>query len=219
LIFAGLLLLPGCAALPSAPVLATFRTEDGAAVTAQLSGSGQHGVVLVSGGHGVGETWDAQARRLAAAGLRVAAIDHRGRGRSTGQPDDARTHLDVLAAVRALRAEGARQISVVAASAGGEAAGTAGVAAPGLIDRFVFLAHTPFQAPERLGGRKMFIVARTDRDGAGRLRIESIRRQYELTPGPKELVLVDGSAHAQFLFLTPQGEQVLAHILRFLRAP
>ncbi len=175
--------------------------------------------MLVPGGHGVGETWDAQARLLAAAGFSVTAIDYRGRGRSPDRPDDTKTSLDVLAAVHGLRAQGARRLSVVAASAGGEAAGAAAIAAPGLIERLVFLAHSPFENPERLGGRKLFIVAREDRVGSGRLQLEWIRTQYELTPGPKELVVVDGAAHAQFLFLTEQRERVLRAIIRFLRAP
>ena len=172
------------------------------------------------GGHGIGETWDLQARRLAAAGFRVLAIDYRGRGaRPLGQPDDEKANLDVLGAVRHLRAEGAEQVSVVGASWGGWAAGTAAVAEPALIDRLVLLAHSPFEHPERLAGRKLFIVAREDRDGTGRQRLIAIREQYERAPQPKSLVVLDGAAHAQFLFLTPQRERLFAEMLSFLSAP
>jgi hypothetical protein len=64
----------------------------------------------------------------------------------------------------------------------------------------------------------MFIVAGEDRDGTGRLRLESIRDQFERAPNPKELVVLPGAAHAQFLFLTPQGERLYAEVLRFLSA-
>jgi pimeloyl-ACP methyl ester carboxylesterase len=176
-------------------------------------------VVLVPGGHGVGETWHFQAQRLARAGFRVLAIDYRGRGRSPPvPPDDEKAHLDVLGAVRQLKAEGAERVSVVGASWGGWAAGTAAIAEPGLIDRVVLLAHSPFREPERLGGRKLFIVAAEDREGSGRLRIESIRDQFQRAPEPKELVLLEGAAHAQFLFLTDQGERLYAEIERFLSA-
>jgi hypothetical protein len=37
--------------------------------------------------------------------------------------------------------------------------------------------------------------------------------------GPKELIVLDGSAHAQFLFTSEQGERVIDEILRFLSAP
>jgi hypothetical protein len=39
---------------------------------------------------------------------------------------------------------------------------------------------------------------------------------YEKTPGPKEPIIVEGSAHAQFLFATDQEARVMREILRFL---
>lgn len=211
------LALCGCVAARPARVEVRFRSEDGIPVSGHAHGAGPRGVVLVPGGHGVGETWELQGRRLARAGFRVLAIDYRGRGGVDGvKPDDSKAHLDVLGAVRRLRADGARQVAVVGASWGGWAAATAAIAAPGLIDRLVLLAHSPFDHPERLGGRKLFIVAAGDRDGSGRLRLDSIRGQYDRVPAPKELVVLDGAAHAQFLFLTQQGDRLEAEILRFL---
>ena len=211
------LALSGCVAARAGRGSVIFRSEDGVQVSGRAHGAGARGVVLVPGGHGVGETWDRQARRLARAGFRVLAIDYRGRGPAGGvEPDDTKAHLDVIGAVRRLRAEGARQVSVVGASWGGWAAGTAAIAVPGLIDRLVLLAHSPFDHPERLGGRKLFIVAAGDRDGTGRPRLESVRAQYESAPGPKRLVVLKGAAHAQFLFLTPEGERLQAEIERFL---
>jgi hypothetical protein len=46
-----------------------------------------------------------------------------------------------------------------------------------------------------------------------------IRAQYEKATDPKELVVLDGSAHAQFIFDTAQGERLMREILRFLSAP
>ena len=43
--------------------------------------------------------------------------------------------------------------------------------------------------------------------------------QYEKATGPKELVILDGSAHAQFIFATDQGERLMREILRFLSQP
>jgi len=213
------LALSGCAATLPARGHATFRAADGVPVSGYSYGEGRRAVVLVPGGHGVGETWDAQARRLADSGLRVLAIDYRGRGRSQGAPpDDAKAHLDVLGAVRQMQAGGAEEISVVGASWGGWAAATAAITAPGLIDRLVLLARSPFDHPERLSGHKLFIVAHDDRDGSGRPRLEAIRDQFERAPEPKELVVLDGAAHAQFLFLTPQGERLYDQLERFLLA-
>ena len=46
-----------------------------------------------------------------------------------------------------------------------------------------------------------------------------IRDQHEKAPGPKELVILEGSAHAQFLFATDQAERLMREILRFLSEP
>jgi pimeloyl-ACP methyl ester carboxylesterase len=102
---------------------------------------------------------------------------------------------------------------------GGGAAAEAAVEAPGEIDRLVLLAHSAVEHPERIGGRKLFIVARDDRNADGSARLVKIREQYERAPAPKELVILEGSAHAQFLFETDQAERLMREILRFLSAP
>lgn len=210
----------GCAPALRAQAIVRFPAGDGVLVSGRSYGSGARGVVLVPGGHGVGETWDLQAQRLVRAGFRVLAMDYRGRGLSPSvPPDNEKAHLDLLGAVRQLKADGADQVSVVGASWGGWAAGTAAIAEPGLISRLVLIAHSPFRDPERLGGRKLFIVAGEDRVGSGQLRLDAIRDQYERAPAPKELVVLPGAAHAQFLFLTPHGERLYAETMRFLSAP
>ena len=47
----------------------------------------------------------------------------------------------------------------------------------------------------------------------------SIRDQYVRSPDPKRLVVLEGSAHAQFIFQTDQGKALLDLILRFLTEP
>jgi hypothetical protein len=86
-----------------------------------------------------------------------------------------------------------------------------------LIDRVVFLVHGGYAPPERMQGPKLFIVTRDDANDAG-LRLPRIRKQYDATPGPKELVILEGSAHAQFVFQTDQGPRVMREILRLLTA-
>lgn len=216
--FSAGLALAAMAGAARAQQLVAVRAADGVTVGGRSYGSGRRGVVLVPGGHGVGETWHLQAQRLAGAGFHVFAIDYRGLGGLPGKPDDTKTHLDVLGAVHQLSAAGADQIAVVGASWGGRAAGLAAILAPKLIDRLVLLAPSEIDTPERLGGRKLFIVASGDRDGSGRLRLDTIRKQYDRAPAPKELVILPGDAHAQFLFLTAQGDRLYAEILRFLSA-
>jgi pimeloyl-ACP methyl ester carboxylesterase len=197
----------------------SFATEDGGMVYADPYGKGERGVVLAHGGRFNKESWAKQARALEAAGFRVLAIDFRGYGQSrAGRSGADADYLDVLAAVRYLRRNGVRTVSVVGASFGGSAAAEASVKSqPGEIDRIVILA-APTDASEKLKGRKLFIVARDDVSGEGP-RLPGIRASYQKAPEPKELIVVDGSAHAQFLFETDQGPRVMREILRFLSAP
>ena len=200
----------------------SFPTADGGVVSADSYGAGERGVVLAHGGRFNKGSWERQAQALAAAGFRVLAIDFRGYGRSRGpgqlDPMSAPLHLDILAAVRYLRKTGAKTVSVVGASMGGGAAGDASILSePGEINRLVFLGASPNGPAEKLKAPSLFMVARDDASADG-LRLPRIRAQYEKAPEPKELIIVDGSAHAQFLFETDQGEKVMHEILRFLSA-
>lgn len=208
----------------SAPEAVSFPTSDGGLIFANLYGTGDRGVVLAHGGRFNKESWDVQARALAAAGFRALAIDFRGYGKSRGpgqaDPLSAPLHHDVLAAVRYLRGRGAKTVAVVGASMGGGAAADAAIAArPGEIDRLVLLASLASGPPEKIPGRKLFVVARDDMTASGKPRLIEIRKQYERCPEPKELVLLDGSAHAQYLFETDQAERLWREILRFLNEP
>ena len=208
------------AAVSQAQKAVSFPTADGGVVSADLYGAGERGVVLAHGGRFNKGSWEKQAQALAAAGFRVLAIDFRGYGQSRGpgqsDPMNAPLQLDVLAAVRYLRKTGAKTVSVVGASMGGGAAGDASILSePGEIDRLVFLGAAPNGPAEKLKAASLFIVARDDASEDG-LRLPGIRAQYEKVPQPKELIIVDGSAHAQFLFQTDQGEKIMREILRFL---
>ena len=201
----------------------SFPTQDGGTVYADLYGKGERCVVLAHGGRFNKESWEKQARTLAAAGFRVLAIDFRGYGQSRGPGDSdplgAPLHLDVLAAVRYLRNTGARTVAVVGGSMGGAAAGDASIATePGEINRLVLLGAAPNGPAERLKAAILFIVARDDANEGGPW-LPGIRAQYEKAPEPKELIVLDGSAHAQYLFDTNQSERVMSEILRFISSP
>jgi len=198
----------------------SFATPDGAQIAAELYGKGDRTVVLAHGGRFNKESWREQARELVNAHFRVLAIDFRGFGQSTGPKEvDPAYENDVLAAVHYLKAGGAKTVSVVGGSFGGSAAGDASIkGAPGEIDRIVFLGAEPNLSAEKLHSRSLFIVARDDSNGAGP-RLPGIRKQYEKAPQPKELIVLDGSAHAQFLFQTDQNTRVMREIVRFLSMP
>jgi pimeloyl-ACP methyl ester carboxylesterase len=200
----------------------SFPTADGAILFADLSGSGERAVVLVHGGRFNKESWAPQARTLVANGFEVLAIDLRGYGESHGpgdkDPMGAPLEQDVLAAVRYLHERGATSVSVVGGSMGGAAAGDASIASkPGEIDKLVILGAAPNEPAEKLKSPTLFIVARDDSNGDG-LRLPGIRAQYERAPEPKRLIVLDGSAHAQYLFQTDQGERVMQEILHWLSA-
>lgn len=74
-------------------------------------------------------------------------------------------------------------------------------------------------APDRMKGRKLFIVSRADIGSGNKPRLPGIRAQYEKASGPKELIILEGSAHAQFIFETPEGQRLMREIVRFLSAP
>jgi pimeloyl-ACP methyl ester carboxylesterase len=201
----------------------TIASDDGGQVCADLYGQGEHGVVLAHGGRFTKESWRDQALALAAAGFQVLAIDFRGFGCSKGPGqedfDNAPFEKDVLAAVRTLKAHGAKTVSVVGGSFGGAAAGDASIkAAPGEIDRIVFLGAAPNLPAQGLKSRTLFIVARDDHNGDGP-RLPGIQAQYDKAPQPKQLIVLEGSAHAQFLFQTDQSARVMQEIVRFLSAP
>jgi len=209
--------------LASAQRSVSFATDDGGHICADLYGEGSRAVVLAHGGRFNKESWRDQALSLTAAGFQILAIDFRGIGCSTGPGqadfDTAPFDKDVLAAVHYLKTNGARTVSIVGGSFGGAAAGDASIkSAPGEIDRIVFLGAAPNLPADGLKSRALFIVARDDRSGSG-LRLPGIQAQYKRAPQPKQLIVLEGSAHAQYLFQTDQKARVMREILRFLSAP
>jgi pimeloyl-ACP methyl ester carboxylesterase len=214
------LLLP---AIATAQQSISLSTEDGGRICANLYGQGTRGVVLAHGGRFTKESWSDQARAFVSEGFQVLALDFRGFGCSTGPGqadfDNAPFWKDVLAAVHYLKAHGAKTVSIVGGSFGGSAAGDASIQSPpGEIDRIVLLGAAPNLSAQKLKSRILFIVARDDSNGAGP-RLPGIRAAYEQAPEPKELIVLDGSAHAQFLFQTDQSARVLREIVRFLSVP
>jgi pimeloyl-ACP methyl ester carboxylesterase len=211
------------ASLPSVGEPVTFPTQDGGIVYGIVYGTGERGVVLAHGGQFNKESWEKQAQVLTGAGFRVLAFDFRGYGQSRGPHDsksDEGRQYDVLAAVAYLRKTGAKSVYVVGGSMGGDYAAEAAEAEPAAIDRIVMLASGGDAPLIKMKGPKLFIICRDDVEGDAKIpRLREIRVQYEKASGPKELVVLEGSAHAQWIFGTDQGERLMREILRFLSAP
>jgi pimeloyl-ACP methyl ester carboxylesterase len=216
----GLTMLGLQSSSPPAPALVSFPTDDGGTVYAHEYGTGDRAVLLAHGGRFNKESWAPQAKVLVDAGFRVLAIDFRGYGQSRGPGQEdifsAPLYKDVLAGVRYLRKHGAKTISIVCGSMGC-AAGIAAIEAPDEIRRLVTLGTAPDGAVERLKVPTLIIIARDDANADGP-RLPGVRQGYEKMMGPKELIVLDGSAHAQFLFTSDQAERVMKEILRFLSA-
>jgi pimeloyl-ACP methyl ester carboxylesterase len=190
----------------------SFAASDGARVFANLYGEGEHGVVLAHGMVFNKESWHDQARRIAAEGMRVLAIDFRGYGKSKAGSRGQALELDVLAAMDYLRQQGAQRISVIGGSMGGAAAAKAAALAPsGALEALILLAPAGVDQPGNLQGRKLFLVSSGDSFHDG------VAEAHERASEPKRLVVLAGAAHAQHLFNSPQAELVMTEILRWLQ--
>ena len=190
----------------------SFKTSDEGRIYANDYGDSQdHAVVLAHGAVFNKESWHDLALAMHQIGLRVLAIDFRGYGKSEAGSGSSARHLDVIAAVDYLKAIGVKRVSVLGGSMGGRASGQAAAQLEnGVIDRLVLLAHPPIEHPEKLTGKKLFVVSEGDRLS------RSVKAQYEQAPEPKTLTILPGDAHAQHIFKTEQGPALEKLILEFL---
>lgn len=79
----------------------------------------------------------------------------------------------------------------------------------------ILLAATP-DHPEKMRGRKFFIIARDDNGSGDIPRLPKFQEQFTKAPEPKKILILEGCAHAQFLFATPQGDRLMREIIEFL---
>ncbi len=123
-------------------------------------------------------------------------------------------YLDVLAAGDYLRGHGAKTVAVIWSQHGRGRIGECRSkrALPAQSDRLILLAPVPIHNPERITGAEVYAVAQGDPIAP------QVKDQFEKAPEPKELLVLDGVAHAQFLFTTDQNERLMREILRFLSA-
>ena len=186
----------------------SYETGDGGLIYGNLYGRGAHAVLLAHGAVFDKESWDHLAQRLSAEGHQVLAIDFRGYGKSRAGRVRGALEEDILGGIAYLKDNGAERVSVLGASMGGGAVGDAITrVAPGDIDSVILLAATPTSEPERMQGRKLFIVS--EGDGGRR----SVERQFAAAAEPKALTILPGNAHAQHIFRTDFAEELTAAIL------
>ena len=134
---------------------ATLTTEDGAQIQADVYGTAMRGIVLAHGGRFQKESWSKQAKALESAGFRSIAIDFRGEGNSHGPGESdlytAPLYADVIAAVHYLQKTGAKTVSLIGASFGGDAVALADFGARAQFEAYVDQKMSKFKADRYSG--------------------------------------------------------------------
>ncbi len=157
-------------------------------------------VVFVPGAVFDKESWYFLARRLQQKGVASLSLD--------GKTTDA-----VLAAIEEVKGKGFRQIVLVGGSMGGSAVlGALEGKADGCVSKAVLLAPAGGSPIGLKQVDKLFIVSKSDRLGI----YSNVKKLYEQSCDPKRFVVVEGAAHAQHLFKTPQKEFLSKLIMDFV---
>ncbi len=191
----------------------SFATADGGKIVANLYGKGNHAVILAHGAVFNKESWHRIATTLSKEGYSVLALDFRGYGKSVPGSQGQALYLDVLAAIKYIRSNGAKSVSVIGASMGGGAVARAATEAEeGDLDSVILLSPVPIQTPERMKAGKFLFIASRDEP-----LLPKVKEQYKRAPEPKTLKLLEGSAHAQHIFKTNQADELTKIILDYLR--
>jgi len=195
--------------LPSTALAGTLslQTTDGLTLSAESSGSGTHGVVLLHAAGGDRSVWTDLADTLSKSDCRVVALDLRGHGASPGTLDDAAYPSmleDARAAITWLESKGVEDIHLVGAEFGANLALSA-AAAIDSVDTVSLLSPTlsakGLKVSSALGGigqRPVLAVASRD-DAAGARAAQLIHGK---ATGAKHLAIYDGNAKGHRLLNT-----------------
>lgn len=207
-----LMLLSPLALATQGPEQVFISTADGGRVDADLYGSGSHAVVFAHGAIFNKQSWAPLAKRIASHGYRALAINFRGYGKSRTGSDRNALYLDVMAAVRWLHEHGVKDVDLVGGSMGGGAAGEAATRLkPGELNKLVLLSAMPIDNPQDLHAKSILFIA-----SRGEGLEPTVQEQYSHAPKPKQLILLDGSAHAQNIFATAQAQTLSDDIVSFI---
>jgi len=172
----------------------TGEEIDISGATALRWGDGSYGVVLAHGASRDAASWEEQATAIADQGATVIAVE------------------DIVPqvigdALRQLQEDGIEDVALVGGSAGADAILRLSAGEPDLADQLILLS--PNSLVEGLGDQpKLFIASK------GESVADVSRRLAASVPGEdNELVLLPGSAHAQGIFESDEGERTTTLIL------
>jgi len=197
------LLLPSLAA--AAPI--TLKTTDGVVLSADVQGSGTHGVVLLHEDGGNKEAWKELAETLGKNDCVVISLDLRGHGASKGTLDEAaypKMVEDVRAAITWLESKHVADVNLVGAELGANLALSATAAIPEVTTVTLLSPSLSSHglkvssALANLGQRPILLVA--SRDDASSARAAQLI--HDKATGPKHLALYDGNAKGRRMLNT-----------------
>ena len=220
------LTMPPTSSLSQNPIeTVSFATTDGVTLAGTLFGKGGDTAVILAhqGTPGADQsTWQPFANLLAEHGYTALTFDFRGVGKSGGKLLYGNLAMDVSAAAQFLQDRGYQKIVCAGASMGGTACiraaqdysfvglvALASTMTAGSGATSLYLASADF---ESLTQPKLFISAENDFGPV----VSGIKRMYELSPNPKNLLFLPGTQHGTSLFNTDAGEELSAVILRFI---
>jgi pimeloyl-ACP methyl ester carboxylesterase len=190
-----------------------FKTQDNATIYANYQQRGEHAVLLAHGTVFDKGSWGAFEQRLLKENYTVLAIDFRGYNKSTlGDPPRA-LHKDILAgAYFLMHQDGIKKVTVLGASMGASAAVKADVYSQlGNINQLILLAPPQVYKPEKIKAPVLFIASQQEPLA------KRVEAAYKRVGAPKKIEFIEGKAHAQHVFKTPQAGALTEIILDFLK--
>lgn len=195
----------------TAPIAPAFPSETGSADTDRLAipgagealvwGRGRDAVLLAHGAVFDAASWEPQARRIAAQGSLVVALEGIA-------PEQISAALEYLRSERA-----AASVTLIGASAGADAALQALAMRPGAVDQLVTLSVNSAPSGQDLGPEPKLFIASEGEPGAAL----SAELAQSSSGADNQALLLAGSAHAQAIFDGEQGDRALQAILKRLR--
>ena len=162
-------------------------------------GDGDRGVVLSHGAAYDAASWETQAKKIADSNAAVLAVEDT----SAGSIQSAADYLK--------EERGVQSVSLIGASAGSAGVLEVGRQSPGEVAQIILLSGTG-----EVSGLGDYPKLFTASEGEGLA--ERVRSMAEEAPGGNtEALIVGGSAHAQAIFDSPQGDRLLEAINERLR--
>jgi pimeloyl-ACP methyl ester carboxylesterase len=201
----------------------SFETADKVKLSGLVFGRGETAIVLAHMMASEQTAWQPFAKELAEKGYTALTFDFRGNGKSGGKLNFVALDKDVQAAVAFLHDHGFSRIVCVGASMGGTACAKAALT-PGLAGLVVISSPLTVSTMSAGGIRlvigdfkkltlpKLFVVAKGDSDV-----FESVKTMHDLSPTPKQITILPGSAHGTSIFSSADGPALRELILKFLQ--